>query len=161
MTVPMKSISSTIFCASLSPRAFCSSEPIAAAWKRGDETVTPVEGGETVAYSIANADPPSGNRVLAAARETNGDVLAVDDDAILDARRSLSERAGLFVETSSATALAGARQLGERGEIGPDEDVVLVTTGTGFTERDVDEPAVEAQTVSMAELDGAIGDSLG
>jgi len=135
--------------------------PIAAAWKRGDETVTPVEGGETVAYSIANADPPSGNRVLAAARGTDGGVLAVDDDAILDARRALSERAGLFVETSSATALAGARQLGERGEIGPDEDVVLVTTGTGFTERDVDEPAVEAQTVSMAELDGAIGDSLG
>jgi threonine synthase len=134
--------------------------PIAEAWDRGDETVTPVEGGETVAYSIANADPPSGNRVLAAARETGGAVLAVDDDAILDARRALSRRAGLFVETSSATALAGARQLGERGEIEPDEDVVLVTTGTGFTERDVDEPAVDARTVSMASLDGAIGDFL-
>jgi molybdopterin biosynthesis enzyme MoaB len=48
--------------------------------------------------------------------------------------------------------------LGERGQIEPDEDVVLITTGTGFTERNVDEPAVEAQTVSMAELDGAIGD---
>jgi len=135
--------------------------PIADAWERGDERVTPVEGGETVAYSIANADPPSGNRVLAAARETDGGVLAVDDDAILDARRSLSERAGLFVETSSATALAGARQLGDRGEIGPDEDVVLITTGTGFTERDVDDPDVEARTVAMADLEGAIGEHVG
>lgn len=130
--------------------------PIAEAWERDDETVTPVDGGETVAYSIANADPPSGNRVLAAARGTDGAVLAVDDGAILDARRALSERAGLFVETSSATALAGARQLGERGTIEPDEDVVLVTTGTGFTERDVDEPAIEARTVSMADLDRAV-----
>ncbi|MEF8757444.1 MAG: pyridoxal-phosphate dependent enzyme, partial [Halobacteriales archaeon] len=131
--------------------------PIAEAWGRGDETVTPVEGGETVAYSIANADPPSGNRVLAAARGTDGAVLAVDDDAILDARRSLSARAGLFVETSSATALAGARQLGEGTEIGPADDVVLVVTGTGFTERDVDDPDVEARTVSMGDLEGAIG----
>jgi threonine synthase len=135
--------------------------PIADAWERGDERVSPVDGGETVAYSIANADPPSGNRVLAAARETDGGVLAVDDEAILDARRSLSDRAGLFVETSSATVLAGARQLGDRGEIGPDEDVVLVATGTGFTERDVDDPDVEARTVAMADLEGAIGGHVG
>jgi threonine synthase len=134
--------------------------PIADAWERGDETVTPVEGGATVAYSIANADPPSGNRALAAARATGGAVLAVDDDAILDARRSLADRAGLFVESASATALAGARRLAEDGAIAPDEDVVLVTTGTGFTERDVDEPAVSARTVGMATLDGAIGKHL-
>jgi threonine synthase len=112
--------------------------PIAAAWERGDETVRPVEGGETVAYSIANASPPSGNRVLAAARETDGGVLAVDDDAILDARRALAERAGLFVESSSATALAGARRLTERGVLGPTDEVALVATGAGFTERAVD-----------------------
>ncbi|MEF8841208.1 MAG: pyridoxal-phosphate dependent enzyme [Haloarculaceae archaeon] len=64
--------------------------PIAEAWVCGEETVTPVDAGETVAYSIANADPPSGNRVLAAARETGGGVLAVDDGAILDARRGPS-----------------------------------------------------------------------
>jgi len=135
--------------------------PIADAWERGDETVTPVESGETVAYSIANADPPSGNRVLAAARETDGGVLAVDDEAILDARRALSRRAGLFVETSSATALAGARQLAGRDKIESNEDVVLVTTGTGFTERDVDDPDVEARTVSMPKLDGAVSGFLG
>jgi len=134
--------------------------PIAEAWARGEETVTPVEGGETVAYSIANADPPSGTRVLAAARETGGGVLAVEDGAILDARRALAERAGLFVESACATSLAGARVLAERGDLGADEDVVLVATGTGFTERDVDEPAVEARTVPMADLDAAVGDLL-
>ena len=135
--------------------------PIAEAWDRGDETVTPVEGGETVAYSISNADPPSGNRVLAAARETGGGVLAVEDGAILDSRRALAERAGLFVESACATSLAGARVLTERGELSPDEDVVLVATGTGFTERDVDEVDVSAPTASLADLDAAVADLLG
>ena len=130
--------------------------PIAEAWARGDETVTPVEGGETVAYSISNADPPSGNRVLAAARATDGGVLAVDDEAILDARRALAERAGLFVESACATSLAGARVLSDRGELGSDEEVVLVATGTGYTERGVDEVEVDARVVSVPDLDGAV-----
>jgi threonine synthase len=135
--------------------------PIAEAWDRGDETVRPVEAGETVAYSISNADPPSGNRVLAAARETDGGVLAVEDGAILDARRALAERAGLFVESACATSLAGARVLAERGDLSPDEDVVLVATGTGFTERDVDEVDVSAPTASLADLDAVVADLLG
>jgi len=134
--------------------------PIAEAWARGDRTVEPVEAGETVAYSIANADPPSGNRVLAAARETGGGVLAVDDGAILDARRALSARAGLFVESACATSLAGARVLSDRGDLEGDDDVVLVATGTGFTERDVDSVDVSADTVPLDGLDDAIDEHL-
>jgi threonine synthase len=135
--------------------------PIAEAFERGDETVAPVEAGETVAYSIANADPPSGARTLAAARATGGAVLAVDDEAILDARAALDARAGLHVETACATSLAGARALADRDEIGPDDDVVLVATGTGYTERDIEEVAVEAPTVALDELDAAVADRLG
>ncbi|PSQ10099.1 threonine synthase [Halobacteriales archaeon QS_5_70_15] len=135
--------------------------PIAEAWKRGDGTVSPVDGGETVAYSIANADPPSGNRVLAAARETGGGALAVDDGAVIDARRALAERAGLFVESACATSLAGARTLAERGDLASDEDVVLVATGTGFTERDVDGTDAEAATVPLPGLGDALVDRVG
>ncbi|WP_254279075.1 threonine synthase [Haloarcula marina] len=135
--------------------------PIAEAWDRGDDAVTAVEGGETVAYSIANADPPSGNRVLAAARQTDGAVLAVDDDAILAARRALAERAGLFVESACATALAGANRLAERGAFAPSDDVVLVATGTGYTERDLDAPTVDAETVPLADLETAVAARLG
>jgi threonine synthase len=135
--------------------------PIAEAWGRGDRTVTPVEAGETVAYSIANPAPPSGARALAAARETGGSVLAVDDDAILEARRTIATRAGLSVESACATTLAGARRLAERGAIDPGEDVVLVATGTGYTERDVDAGDVRAPTVPAADLAAAIDERLG
>jgi len=131
--------------------------PIAAAWDRGDDAVTPVDGGETVAYSIANADPPSGNRVLAAAAATDGGVVAVDDEAILDARRSVARRAGLSVETASATTLAGARVLADRGELDADDDVVLVATGTGYTESDGGEAdEAPAETVDIERLTAAI-----
>lgn len=135
--------------------------PVAAAWDRGADEVTRVEPSGTVAYSIANANPPSGSRALAAARETGGSVLAVDDEAILGCRRLLAERAGLFVETSCATPLAAARELAGRGEIAADESVVLIATGTGYTERDVgDAPTPDPAVVDIAELpsafDGAI-----
>ncbi|WP_227357056.1 threonine synthase [Haladaptatus salinisoli] len=110
-------------------------DPIARAYRSGAKEVTPVDGGETVAYSIANADPPSGNRALAAVRETGGAALSVSDDAILDAKRRFARRAGLSVEPASATTLAGIRRLSERGEIAPDDHVVAVATGTGFRER--------------------------
>nr|WP_240334702.1 pyridoxal-phosphate dependent enzyme [Halorussus sp. MSC15.2] len=66
-------------------------DPIAAAYRRGADEVTAASDTEdTVAYSIANADPPSGTRALAAARETGGAVLSVPDDAILDAKADLA-----------------------------------------------------------------------
>ena len=136
--------------------------PVAAAYDRGADTVTRVEPSETVAYSIANADPPSGTRALAAARETGGAVLAVDDEAILESRSLLAERAGLFVETSCATPLAAARELADRGEIGGGDEVALVATGTGYTERDVgDAPPPDTTDVDLAGLGDAMRAAVG
>ncbi|SFL28929.1 threonine synthase [Halogranum rubrum] len=130
--------------------------PIAEAFERGDDEVTPVAAGETIAYSIANANPPSGNRVLAAARETGGAVLAVSDDAIRTAQREFATRAGLSVETSSATTLAGTKRLAESGAIENDDEVVLVATGSGFKERGSGETP-DVETVKLDELGAVLG----
>ena len=124
--------------------------PIAEAYAAGDETVTAVEGGETVAYSIANASPPSGNRALAAARDTGGGVVADDDDEILAARERLAREAGLCVEASSATSLAAVDRLREAGDLDAGDSVVAVATGSGFKEFD---GAADARTVET-DLDG-------
>ena len=127
--------------------------PIAEAFARDDETVTPVDGGETVAYSIANANPPSGNRALAAARATGGAVLAVDDEAILDAKRRFAQRAGLTVEPASATTLAAVDLLAEQDALSHDEDVVLFATGRGFGG---DGTAAESDRVALGDLESAL-----
>ncbi|WP_458186714.1 threonine synthase [Haladaptatus sp. NG-WS-4] len=123
-------------------------DPIAQAYRSDADEVTSVEGGETVAYSIANASPPSGNRVLAAVAETGGAVLSVSDDAILDAKRAFARRAGLCVEPASATTLAGIRRLSEDGEISREDHVVAVATGTGFRERSATTPSPHAVQLS-------------
>jgi threonine synthase len=129
-------------------------DPIAAAYRDGADDVSPVDGGETVAYSIANASPPSGNRVLAAVRDTGGAVLSVSDEAIIDAKRQFARRAGLCVEPASATTLAGIRRLSKAGEIDPEESVVAVATGTGFRERS--SLAETPESVPIADLSGRI-----
>ena len=109
-------------------------DPIVRAFDAGADRVTPNEPDETVAYSIANADPPSGNRVLAALRETGGGAVAVPDEEILDAQDRLARDVGLCVEPASATVVAGVERLCKRGELERTDEVVLIATGTGFRE---------------------------
>ena len=108
--------------------------PIATAYEADSDVVEPVEQGKTIAYSISNGDPPSGNRALAAVRRTGGSVTSVSDAEILDAKRALATRSGLCVEPASAVTVAGIRTWVQSGEIDSDETVVAVLTGTGFKE---------------------------
>lgn len=124
--------------------------PIAAADRDGRETVSPVEPAETIAYSIANADPPSGTRALTAARETGGTVISVPDDEIREALDRLGTRTGMSVEPASATALAGLRSLARSGRIDPEDEVVLVMTGTGM--RDAAGATPDVPVVHRSEL---------
>ncbi|WP_128478656.1 threonine synthase [Halorussus pelagicus] len=126
-------------------------DPIAAAYREGADEVTPAEEtSETVAYSIANADPPSGTRALAAACETDGAVLSVPDDEILDAKKTLASEAGFCIEAASATTLAGIRRLSASGELADDDEVVAVLTGTGF--RELDAGSATPETVALGDL---------
>lgn len=109
-------------------------DPIAAAYRAGADEVRAIDPGKTIAYSIANADPPSGTRALAAVRETGGAVVSVPDDEIQTAQAAFARCAGSCVEPASATALAGLARLSQRGAISVDEKIVVVATGSGFKE---------------------------
>lgn len=127
--------------------------PIATAFQQDEETVRSVEPTDTIAYSIANPDPPSGNRALRAARETGGGVVAVDDQAIRRAQERLAHRAGIAAEPAAATTIAGMHRLGAADELRPEDDVVAVITGTGLLDqpaRPPDAPVVDREAVSGA-----------
>lgn len=125
-------------------------DPIATAYRDDARVVDATTAGETIAYSIANPDPPSGNRALAAVRETGGAVLSVTDDDIRAAKTTLSTEVGLSVEPASATALAGIRRLVDSETITADDTVVMIATGTGFKGRPdvhIDAEAVQLDTL--------------
>ncbi|PSP46503.1 threonine synthase, partial [Halobacteriales archaeon QH_1_68_42] len=104
------------------------SAPMVEAIEDGAEEIRRWEDVETRATAIRIGNPVNAPKALPGIRETGGTAVAVSDEAITDAQRSLAEE-GVGVEPASAASLAGLRKLREAGEVGADEDVVCLTTG--------------------------------
>ena len=109
------------------------SSPLVDAWKKG------MQGWEmqkvdayTRADSICAGLPRDRNKALAAVRETDGAFIAVEDKAILESIPVIAQHTGVFCEPAAAAGYAGLSQLVQRGEIDPDERVVLLLTGSGL-----------------------------
>jgi len=103
--------------------------PLYEAYQRGLDDAFPIVKNETIAEGISSARPVRGRQILAAVREMGGAVLAVSDEATLRARDELARR-GLYVEPTSAVAIAALPQL--RGPIGPEEITIVPLTGSGL-----------------------------
>jgi len=92
----------------------------------------PRTGGDApLADGIAVPDPPRLNQVVAAIKETGGDVIVVDDEETCTALKALARR-GLFVEPTSATAVAALDRAISDGLVEGGERVYIPLTGTGL-----------------------------
>ncbi|MGW9113463.1 threonine synthase [Microbacterium sp. NPDC055683] len=85
----------------------------------------------TIAEGTAIRRPMRLAQMLRAVRETGGDAVAVPEDAIAAALRSLCDD-GLFVEPTSATAAAAFDALVARRAILPSETTVVMLSGSGL-----------------------------
>ena len=83
---------------------------------------------ETIATAIRIGAPASYDRGVRAIRLTRGAVVAVPDEAILDAQDCI-KRAGIGCEPASAASVAGVRAAARSGLIDRDESVVAILTG--------------------------------
>ena len=83
---------------------------------------------ETVATAIKIGDPASYERAVRAIRTTNGVVIAVSDEEILEAK-AVVDASGVGCEPASAASVAGLRRLVAQGTIGKNERVAAVLTG--------------------------------
>lgn len=101
--------------------------PLAAAW-RGDPAPPPRP---TAAEGIRIAAPDRAASILAACRETGGDLLTVSESEIVSALRTLA-RTGLYVEPTAAAAPAGALKLRAAGRLPDGEIAVIPLTGSGL-----------------------------
>lgn len=103
--------------------------PIALAYEQGAAEPVKVEPYKTIAEGIANTEPVHGPELLRIVRETNGAAVSTSEDEIRAARLKLAQ-AGIFVEPTSATALAVLEKYLDR--INSDETVVVSLTGNGL-----------------------------
>ena len=102
--------------------------PLARAFRAGEPDAVAVTPAATIAEGIRIDRPPRSRQILAAIRETGGDIVEVSDDDIRDSMRDLLAQ-GVFVEPTSAAAHAGLA----RSTIGDTAGtVVLAMTGHGL-----------------------------
>jgi threonine synthase len=91
----------------------------------------PVKTPQTIASAIRIGNPASWDKALAAAKESEGAILAVTDREILAAYRRVA-REGMFAEPASAASVAGLLRLAGGGRLPEGSTIVCVLTGHGL-----------------------------
>jgi threonine synthase len=105
--------------------------PVASAFADGKDFCRPVKP-DTIAKSLAIGNPADGPYALDLARRSGGTIESVTDDEIREGIRLLAQTTGIFTETAGGVTTAVLAKLAERGDIDPDERVVVYITGEGL-----------------------------
>ncbi len=124
------------------------SAAVANAFNAGADAIEPVRS-DTLADSISVDMPRDGLRALRAARETGGSYLTVADEAILEAMRELGVELAIFAEPAGATAYAGLTAAVNRGLLGSEDEIVVLSTGSGL--KDVEAGMLAAGKATVIE----------
>ncbi len=118
----------------------------------------PVEYPETIATAIRIGKPARGEQALQAIEESQGRMIAVTDEQILDSQRRLAAH-GVWVEPASAAGLAGLIQEIRSGTLQyNNQQVVIICTGHGMKDPDVitrtmtSPPSIAADKASLKQV---------
>ncbi|MBC7109435.1 MAG: threonine synthase [Archaeoglobi archaeon] len=99
--------------------------PLFRAFRENSKELPEVEMRESIADGISVSKPVRWREILRAIRETDGEVIAVEESEIIEALKELG-RNGFYVEPTSAVPLAALRRIEGR------EDFLIPLTGSGL-----------------------------
>jgi threonine synthase len=105
--------------------------PLSQAFDEGLDDFKAITPQPTLAEGIASQRPTRGRAILRAVRESHGRILAVTEEEIVSALRSLAMM-GFYVEPTCASVGAALGRLIEDRDIRGGETTVAVLTGTGL-----------------------------
>ena len=89
------------------------------------------QGRATLANGLAVPHPLGENMMLRVLQESNGTVVSVSEEAMLEGMRELGQHEGLFVAPEGGAVWMAARQLLSTGWLQRDEKILLLNTGNG------------------------------
>ena len=95
-----------------------------------------IEEPRTVATAIKIGNPASWGPALEAMKDSRGWIDIVTDEEILRAYRLLAREEGIFMESASASTVAGLIKLVKAGRFEPGSTLVLTLTGHGLKDPD-------------------------
>lgn len=105
--------------------------PIVRALEEGKRFADEFPNAQTIASGLRVPRAIGDFMILDAIRASGGTAIAVSDEELLAAVREIGASEGLFCAPEGAACLPALRKLLERGEVKPDERVVLFNTGAG------------------------------
>ena len=106
--------------------------PIVRAFEQEEEFAEPWQNAATIADGLRVPAAIGDFLILRAVRESGGTALAVSDEEIRAAQRTIGQREGMFVAPEAAATIAALQNLVAKGAIGTDEHVILLITGNGL-----------------------------
>ncbi len=105
--------------------------PLYRSFQKGFESFEAVVAKDTAASAIRIGNPVSRDKAIAALKQHNGVVAQASEQELADAS-ARADRAGLFTCPHTGVALAAAEKLIADGQIGSDEQVVVISTANGL-----------------------------
>jgi threonine synthase len=120
--------------------------PIVRAFEAGARFAEEVENAATVASGLRVPKAIGDFLILDAIRESGGTAIAVTDDELLEGARELARTTGIFAAPEGGACVPALRKLLERGDVKPDERVVIFNTGSGIKYLDAFEKRLKATT---------------
>jgi threonine synthase len=120
--------------------------PVASAFAAGQDVCRPVKP-DTIAKSLAIGNPADGPYALELARQSGGGIDSVSDEEIRQGIALLAQTTGVFTETAGGVTTAVLAKLAARGDIDPEERVVLTITGDGLKTLDAVRGTFQTHTI--------------
>jgi len=120
--------------------------PVASAFAAGQDVCRPVKP-DTIAKSLAIGNPADGPYALELARQSGGGIDSVSDEEIREGIALLAQTTGVFTETAGGVTTAVLAKLAQRGDIDPEERVVIAITGDGLKTLDAVRGTFQTHTI--------------
>ncbi len=109
--------------------------PLVRIWEEDLDAIPVIDAQPTLAEGISITWPVRWKQMLAAVRDTGGEALTVEDEALPPVLREFAGK-GILMEPTSGVPFAGAEALLRAGKLAAGETVVIPVTGHGLKAAD-------------------------
>ena len=133
--------------------------PIVRAFEAGTRFAEEFENAQTIASGLRVPKAIGDFLILDAIRESGGTAIAVTDEELMEGARELARTEGIFAAPEGGACVPALRKLLARGDVKPDESVVLFNTGSGIKYLDAFEKRLKA-TTPKSQPKSALGPAL-
>lgn len=120
--------------------------PIVRAFETGARFAEEFENAATIASGLRVPKAIGDFLILDAIRESGGTAIAVTDSELIEGARELARTEGIFAAPESGACVSALRNLLARGDVKPEEKVLLFNTGSGIKYLDAFEKNVPGRT---------------